>query len=96
MTVWFEEDFLHQHWRGQSTGKRAAPLIYSDAAIQVLRMLKVVFSLLPCGGRPGLFVDALDGAGITRAGSHADVAAYQSWIPRKESGLNGTENLWGR
>ncbi|MDD5322633.1 MAG: transposase [Methylococcales bacterium] len=38
ITVWFEEDFLRQHWRGQSTGKRGAPLIYSDAAIQVLPM----------------------------------------------------------
>ena len=45
ITVWFEEDFLRQHWRGQSTGKRGAPLIYSDAAIQVLLMLKAVFSL---------------------------------------------------
>jgi len=45
ITVWFEEDFLRQHWRGQRTGKRGAPLIYSDAAIQVLLMLKAVFSL---------------------------------------------------
>lgn len=35
ITVWFEEDFLRQHWGGQSTGKRRAPLIYSDATIQV-------------------------------------------------------------
>jgi hypothetical protein len=45
ITVWFEEDFLRQHWRGQNTGKRGAPLIYSDAAIQVLLMLKAVFGL---------------------------------------------------
>jgi hypothetical protein len=45
VTVWFEEDFLRQHWRGQSTGKRGAPLQYSDAAIQVLLMLKAVFGL---------------------------------------------------
>jgi hypothetical protein len=45
ITVWFKEDFLRQHWRGQSTGKRGAPLIYSDAATQVLLMLKAVFSL---------------------------------------------------
>ncbi len=43
--VWFEEDFLRQHWRGQSSGKRGVPLIYSDAAIQVLLMLKAVFGL---------------------------------------------------
>jgi len=44
----------------------------------------------------------LDGAGITGAGSHADVAACQSVAshdssPRAYSpgsGLNGTENLW--
>lgn len=45
ITVWFEEDFLRQHWRGRHTGKRGAPLTYSDAAIQVLLMLKAVFSL---------------------------------------------------
>jgi hypothetical protein len=45
ITVWFEEDFLRQHWQGQSTGKRGAPLIYSNSAIQVLLMLKAVFGL---------------------------------------------------
>ena len=86
ITVWFEEDFLRQHWRGQSTGKRGAPLIYSDAAIQVLLMLKAVFKLaLSFGGRTGLFADALDGAGITCAGSHADVAACQSVASRDSS-----------
>ena len=24
ITVWFEEDFLRQHWRGQNTGKRGS------------------------------------------------------------------------
>jgi len=28
ITVWFEEDFLRQHWQGQWTGKPGAPLIY--------------------------------------------------------------------
>jgi len=45
VTVWFEEDFLRQHWRGSATGQRGKPLTYSDAAIQVLLMLKAVFGL---------------------------------------------------
>jgi len=45
ITVWFEEEFLRQHWRGQGTGKRGAPLRYSDTAIQVLLMLKSLFKL---------------------------------------------------
>jgi len=45
ITLWFEEGFLREHWLAQSTGKRGAPLIYSDAAIQALLMLKAVFRL---------------------------------------------------
>lgn len=45
VTVWFEEDFLRQHWRGIATGKRGMPLKYSDTAIQTLLMLKAVFGL---------------------------------------------------
>ncbi len=45
VTVWFDEDFLRQHWHGKATGKRGMPLKYSDAAIQVLLMLKAVFVL---------------------------------------------------
>jgi hypothetical protein len=45
VTVWFDEEFLRQHWHGKATGKRGMPLKYSDAAIQVLLMLKAVFAL---------------------------------------------------
>jgi hypothetical protein len=45
VTVWFDEDFLRQHWQGAATGKRGAPLRYSERAIQTLLMLKAVFGL---------------------------------------------------
>jgi len=45
VTVWFEEDFLRQHWHGIVTGKRGVPAKYSEAAIQTLLMLKAVFGL---------------------------------------------------
>lgn len=45
VTVWFDEDFLRGHWHGRPTGKRGMPLKYSDAAIQVLLMLKAVLAL---------------------------------------------------
>ena len=45
LTVWFEEEFLRSHWRAEPTGKRGAPMKYSDLAIQVLLTLKATFSL---------------------------------------------------
>jgi hypothetical protein len=45
VTVWFEESFLRAHWQPLGTGKRGAPVQYSDTAIQVLLMLKAVFKL---------------------------------------------------
>lgn len=45
VTVWFEEDFLRKHWRGAATGKRGAPVQYSEQAIQTMLMLKAVFGL---------------------------------------------------
>ncbi len=45
MTVWFDEEFLRQHWHGKATVKRGMPLKYSDAVIQVLMMHKEVFAL---------------------------------------------------
>ena len=45
LTVWFDEEFVLKHWRPDPTGKRGAPMKYSDMAIQVLQMLKAVFSL---------------------------------------------------
>jgi len=88
ITVWFEEDFLRQHWRGQSTGKRGAPLIYSDAAIQVLLMLKAVFKLpyrsvegLACSlmRLMGLELPVPDHTQMSRRASRLPVV-----IPRKE------------
>ena len=45
VTVWFDEAFLREHWHGKPTGKRGMPLNYSDAAIQMLLMIKAVFGL---------------------------------------------------
>lgn len=46
LTVWFEEDFVRGHWIAAATGKRGAPLKYSDMSIQVLLMLKATFRSL--------------------------------------------------
>lgn len=88
ITVWFEEDFLRQHWRGRRTGKRGAPLTYSDAAIQVLLMLKAVFSL------PYRSVEGLAGSLMRLMGldlpvpDHTQISRRASrlsvTIPRKE------------
>jgi hypothetical protein len=45
LTVWFDEEFVQKHWQPDSTGKRGAPMKYSDMAIQVLLVLKATFSL---------------------------------------------------
>lgn len=45
LTVWFDEDFVRNHWTPDATGKRGAPVQYSDIAIQTLLTLKAVFSL---------------------------------------------------
>lgn len=45
LTVWFDEEFVQKHWRPDPTGKRGAPMQYSDMAIQVLLTLKATFSL---------------------------------------------------
>lgn len=45
VTLWFEEDFLQKHWRGAATGRRGAPVKYSERAIQTMLMLKAVFGL---------------------------------------------------
>ena len=45
MTVWLEKGYLENNWIAKSTGKRGAPKIYSDEAIQVMLTLKAVFKL---------------------------------------------------
>lgn len=45
LTVWFDDAFLHGHWRAAHNGKRGAPFTYSDAAIHTLLTLKAVFHL---------------------------------------------------
>lgn len=45
LTVWFDDEFLSQHWRPKPNGKRGAPFAYSDLAIQTLLTLKAVFHL---------------------------------------------------
>ena len=45
VTVWFDQAYLENNWFAKSTGKRGAPKIYSDEAIQVMLTLKVVFKL---------------------------------------------------
>lgn len=45
LTVWFEEEHVRNNWKPAPTGKRGAPIEYSDTAIQTLLMLKAVFHL---------------------------------------------------
>ena len=45
LTVWFNRDFVEADWRPTPNGKRGAPFKYSDAAIQTLLMVKMVFGL---------------------------------------------------
>ena len=45
ITVWFAEDYVQEKWSVKPSGKRGAPLIYSNEAIQMLLMLKAVYSL---------------------------------------------------
>ncbi len=45
LTIWFEEGYVRDNWKPKPTGKRGAPFEYSDAAIQMLLTLKVVFNL---------------------------------------------------
>jgi hypothetical protein len=45
LTVWFDEAYIKEHWTPPGTGKRGAPWVYSDLAIQRLLVLKAVFHL---------------------------------------------------
>jgi hypothetical protein len=45
LTIWFDDEFLSEHWRPAPTGKLGAPFRYSDVAIQALLALKAVFDL---------------------------------------------------
>ena len=45
LDIWFDEEFVREHWRPSASGKRGAPFLYSDLAIQVPLTLKAVFSL---------------------------------------------------
>jgi hypothetical protein len=45
LTVWFDEEFVRNHWRPAPSGKKGAPMKYSDRAIQVLLMIKATFHL---------------------------------------------------
>lgn len=45
LDLWFDEAFVQAHWRPTASGRRGAPFLYSDLAIQVLLTLKAVFSL---------------------------------------------------
>jgi hypothetical protein len=43
ITVWFAEDYVQNNWSVTPSGKRGAPLVYSNEAIQMLLMLKSVY-----------------------------------------------------
>ena len=45
ITVWFEEDDVRKNWTAKASGKRGAPIIFSNEAIQMLLMLKAVYKL---------------------------------------------------
>lgn len=43
--LWFDEEFIRHHWKPKPTGKRGAPMKYSNQAIQTLLVLKATFKL---------------------------------------------------
>ena len=45
VTVWFAEDYVLKNWSVKPSGKRGSPLLYSNEAIEMLLILKAVFSL---------------------------------------------------
>lgn len=45
LDIWFDEGFVREHWRPAASGRRGAPFLYSDLAIQVLLTMKAVFAL---------------------------------------------------
>jgi hypothetical protein len=45
ITVWFAEDYVQENWSVKPSGKRGAPMLYSNEAIQMLLMLKAVYKL---------------------------------------------------
>lgn len=45
ITFWFDPEALQQSWLAAPTGKRGAPVLYSDGSIQTLLVLKQVFHL---------------------------------------------------
>lgn len=45
VTVWFAEDYVQQNWSVKPSGKRGAPQVYSNEAVQMLLMLKAVYKL---------------------------------------------------
>lgn len=45
ITIWFAEDYVMQNWSVKPSGKRGAPLVYSNEAVQMLLMLKAVYKL---------------------------------------------------
>ena len=45
ITIWFAEDYVQKNWSVSPCGKRGAPQVYSNEAIQMLLMLKAVYKL---------------------------------------------------
>ena len=45
ITVWFAEDHIQESWTVKPSGKRGAPLTFSNEAIQTLLILKAVYHL---------------------------------------------------
>jgi hypothetical protein len=45
ITVWFAEDYVQENWSVKPSGKRGAPQVYSNEAIQMLLMMKAVYKL---------------------------------------------------
>ena len=45
ITIWFAEDYVQKNWSVSPCGKRGAPQVYSNEAIQMLLMLKALYKL---------------------------------------------------
>lgn len=45
ITVWFAEEDVQKNWTVKASGKRGAPLTFSNEAIQMLLLLKAVYKL---------------------------------------------------
>ena len=81
LTVWISPDL---GWHGvEGTGKRGRPRVFSDAAIQCVLTLKVLYQL-PLRAAQGMAESLIRLAGLDWRAPH------HSPLPRRRRGLTGT------